>query len=75
MVQENGKLASAISVYSLPIVNLATDRIYLLWGIQSTYSDSNLNAIPLFKAESSSPSIIPYNSYNIGFSFLSTSPI
>lgn len=54
---------------------MGNERIYLLWGIQSTYSDGDLGEVTLFEAESASPLIIPYNSFNIGFEFSETSPI
>jgi hypothetical protein len=77
LVQENKKLPSALSVTAISITNLGTDRIYLLWGIQSSFTDAvNIpEGIPLYTAESITPSVIPYNSFNIGFSFTSTSPI
>ena len=66
-----------MSVTAIGISNLGNDRIYLLWGIQSTFTDAtNIpEGIPLYTAESSTPYVIPYNSFNIGFSFTQTSPI
>jgi hypothetical protein len=76
IVQENKKVSSAVTVNPISITNLGADRIYLLWGIQSTFTQTNIpEGIPLFTAESASPSLIPYNSFNIGFSFTETSPI
>lgn len=40
IVQENKKIMSAVSVNSIPITNLGNDRIYLLWGIQSTFTEA-----------------------------------
>jgi hypothetical protein len=37
IVQENKKVVSAVSVNAIGITNLGNDRIYLLWGIQSTF--------------------------------------
>jgi hypothetical protein len=61
----------------MSISDLGSDRIYLLWGIQSNYTDVNNipEGVPLFMADNASPTIIPYNSFNIGFSFTATSPI
>lgn len=51
----------------------STDRILLFWGIETTYTDSNWPvSIPLFKSASATPAILPYNSFNCGFSFTST---
>lgn len=77
LVQENKKLPSAVSVTAMTITNLGNDRIYLLWGIQSSFVEATNvpEGMALYTAESNTPSVIPYNSFNVGFSFTSTSPI
>lgn len=51
-------------------------RILLFWGIESSYTDGTLTTpLPLFSAGSGSPNVLPYNSFNIGFSFSQSSPI
>ena len=74
-VLENGLQNNALSVNKIAI-NTVSPRVLLLWGIDSTFTDSKITtALPLFKAESATPNILPYNSFNIGFSFTETSPI
>lgn len=73
-VIENGKQNNALMVNKIS-VNTITNRVQLLWGVDSAYSDTLFPQIPLFKAQLASPNIIPYNSFNIGFSFTQTSPI
>ena len=54
----------------MSILSPGSDRILLLWGIQSDFIDANLpEGIPLFMAEHNKSNIIPYNSFNIGFQF------
>jgi hypothetical protein len=74
-VLENGFQNNALTVSKIN-VNTVSPRILLFWGIDSTYTDGQITtALPLFKAESASPNVMPYNSFNIGFSFSQTSPI
>ncbi len=67
-VMENGFQSNALQVNKITI-NTVTPRTLLFWGIETTYSVTNLTTLPLFKAASASPNILPYNSFNIGFSF------
>ena len=74
-VLENGFQNDALTVSKINI-DTVTPRVLLFWGIDSTYTDGSITtALPLFKAQSSTPNILPYNSFNIGFSFAQTSPI
>lgn len=74
-VIQNGKQTNALQVNQIAI-NTVSPRILLFWGIESTFTDSNITtALPLFSAASASPSILVYNSFNAGFSFTQTSPI
>ena len=74
-VLENGFQNNALTVNKINI-NTITPRVLLFWGIDSTFTDSKITtALPLFKAQNVSPNILPYNSFNIGFSFTETSPI
>ena len=72
---ENGFQNTALTVNKINIETV-TPRILLFWGIDSTFTDAKITtALPLFKAENGSPNILPFNSFNIGFKFSSTSPI
>lgn len=72
-VLENGLQNNAFTVNKITI-NTVTPRVLLFWGIDGTYTDSNIaTALPLFKAGGGN--IFPYNSFNIGFSFTASSPI
>ena len=74
-VLENGFQNNALTVSKITI-NTVSPRVLLFWGIDSTFTDSGITtALPLFKAQSATPNILPYNSFNIGFSFSQTSPI
>ena len=75
-IYENGFMNNALSVNKIDIFTIAP-RIQLSWGIDSTFTDTNLltATLPLFKAAIANPNILTYNSFNIGFSFTSTSPI
>jgi hypothetical protein len=74
-VMDNGLLNNALQVDKINI-NTVTPRVLLFWGIDSTYTDSTLTTVlPIFTAASSTPNILVYNSFNIGFSFSQTSPI
>ncbi len=66
---------NALQVNKINILT-TSNRVKLFWGIDATYTDSNFIApIPLFKAVNGVPSILQYNSFDVGFSFTSTSPI
>jgi len=74
-VMENGLQNNALQVNKITI-NTVTPRVLLFWGIDSTFTDTNIkNVLPIFSAASGSPNILVYNSFNIGFSFSQTSPI
>jgi hypothetical protein len=74
-VYENGLMNNCLQVANIAI-NAGTPRVQLFWGIDATYTDGLITtALPLFRAASSSPNILQYNSFNIGFSFTQTSPI
>ena len=66
---ENGFQNNALTVSRINI-NTVSPRVLLFWGIDSTFTDAKITtALPLFKAQNSVPNILPYNSFNIGFSF------
>ena len=73
---ENGFQNNALQVSAIAI-GTVTPRVLLFWGIDSTYADPSgvFTSLPLFSAQSASPNILVYNSFNVGFSFPSTSPI
>jgi hypothetical protein len=72
---ENGNQNNALNVNRINILTVSP-RILLFWGIESTFTDSTFTSpLPLFKAAGASPNILPYNSFNIGFSFSQASPI
>lgn len=75
-VMENGFKNNALQVSAIAI-STVTPRVLLFWGIESTYAEPNgvFSSLPLFSAQSASPNILVYNSFNVGFSFPSTSPI
>ncbi len=74
-VYQNGLVNNALQVNQISI-NAGSPRVLLFWGIDATYTDSTItSALPIFKAATGSPNILQYNSFNIGFSFSSTSPI
>lgn len=72
---ENGNQNNALQVSKIDIETIRP-RILLFWGIETNYSvTANSGTLPLFKAASPTPNILPYNSFNIGFSFSQASPI
>ena len=76
-MQENAYIANALSVASIPLIDLGIDHMYLLWGMSAGYSDVNITGvnIGIYAAESISPLNGPMNSFNIGFKIQDTSPI
>lgn len=76
-VMERGQVVAALTVSAIPLVDLLTDRVYFLWGLEAGYTDANIAGvnIGLYAASTASPLIGPLNSFNLGFSISSTSPI
>lgn len=77
-MKENGYAASAMTVNTIPINDLVSSRVYLFWGISTDEFTSDPELAPLslglYKSAVGS-NVGPFNSFNCGFSFNSTSPI
>ena len=66
---------NALQVNKISVLT-TTNRVKLFWGIDATYTDATFTTpLPIFRAVSVTPNILQYNSFDIGFSFTSTSPI
>lgn len=64
-----------MTVNTISINDLGSSRVYLFWGISTEVVDSELTPLNLGLYKAAGSNVGPFNSFNCGFSFSSTSPI
>lgn len=75
VVMENGYDSDALTVDPIDIEDPGSTRLYILWGIESDYTDAEVSDLSLGFYKASGSNIGPFNSFNAGFEFSETSPI
>lgn len=66
-MQENGYDPDALLVSPITIDDPGADRVYLLWGIESDYTDDDISSLSLGLYKATGTSLGPFNSFNNGF--------
>ena len=67
VVQENGYDPDALAVSPIAINDPGSTRGYLLWGIESDYTDADVSSLNIGLYKGLGSSIGPFNSFNNGF--------